>query len=141
MRNPDVLLSALHRKLSETEGEQWEKRERQYHPFRARKNLRNKEQGTTLLESSRQINKFQIAGSMIVAYITADFDAVSNILADPDKFVKADPFPFLLTALIIYVFGPGEFSLDTLLKRRWKNFSKQQGGTGGRSGSPARHGN
>lgn len=57
---------------------------------------------------------------MIVAYITADFDAVANIFTDPDKFVKADPFPFLLSALIIYVFGPGEFSLDTLLKRRWK---------------------
>jgi uncharacterized membrane protein YphA (DoxX/SURF4 family) len=62
--------------------------------------------------------------SMIVAYITADFDAVWNILTDPDKFVKADPFPFLITALIIYVFGPGEFSLDKLLKTRWKEFSK-----------------
>src|SRR6201998_1562957 len=53
-----------------------------------------------------------IGASMIVAYITADFDAISNIFTDPDKFVKADPFPFLLTALIIYVFGPGAFSLD-----------------------------
>ena len=61
-----------------------------------------------------------IGVSMIVAYITADFDAVANIFTDPDKFVKADPFPFLLSALIIYVFGPGEFSLDTVLKRRWK---------------------
>jgi putative oxidoreductase len=55
---------------------------------------------------------------MIVAYFTADFEAVSNMLSDPDKFVKADPFPFLLTALIIYAFGPGEFSMDALLKRR-----------------------
>lgn len=35
--------------------------------------------------------------SMIVAYLTADFEAVSGIFLDPDKFVKADPFPFLLT--------------------------------------------
>ena len=37
--------------------------------------------------------------SMTVAYLTADFEAVSNIFSDPDKFVKADPFPFLLTAI------------------------------------------
>jgi uncharacterized membrane protein YphA (DoxX/SURF4 family) len=31
--------------------------------------------------------------SMTVAYLIADFEAVSNIFSDPDKFVKADPFP------------------------------------------------
>ena len=56
--------------------------------------------------------------SMTVAYLTADFEAVSNIFSDPDKFVKADPFPFLLTALIVLVFGPGRFSVDALLKWR-----------------------
>jgi putative oxidoreductase len=54
--------------------------------------------------------------SMIVAYLTADFEAVSGIFSDPDKFVKADPFPFLLSALIVVVFGPGRFSVDALLK-------------------------
>jgi len=54
--------------------------------------------------------------SMIVAYLTADFETVSGIFSDPDKFVKADPFPFLLTALIVFVFGPGRFSVDALLK-------------------------
>lgn len=78
-----------------------------------------------------------ITVSMIVAYITADPDALSNILTDPDKFVKADPFPFLLAALIIYVFGPGGFSLDTLLKRRWKDFGKPGGDPGGSNGGPA----
>ena len=56
--------------------------------------------------------------SMSVAYLTADFEAVSNFFSDPDKFVKADPFPFLLTALIVLVFGPGRFSVDALLKWR-----------------------
>lgn len=59
-----------------------------------------------------------IALSMTVAYLTGDFEAVSSVFSDPDKFVKADPFPFLLTALIIYVFGPGLFSLEGLLKQR-----------------------
>src|SRR6201987_575590 len=57
-----------------------------------------------------------ISVSMIVAYIAADFDALSPFLSDSDKFVNADPFPFLLTALIIYVFGPGDFSVDAVLK-------------------------
>jgi putative oxidoreductase len=56
--------------------------------------------------------------SMTVAYLTADFEAVSNIFSDPDKFVKADPFPYLLTALIVLVFGPGLFSIDAILKRK-----------------------
>src|SRR5260221_4916947 len=54
--------------------------------------------------------------SMIVAYLTADFEAVSGIFSDPDKFVKAEPFPFLLSALIVFVFGPRRFSVDALLK-------------------------
>ena len=55
--------------------------------------------------------------SMTVAYLAGDFEAVMNIFSDPDKFVKADPFPFLLTALIVLVFGPGLFSIDALMKQ------------------------
>jgi hypothetical protein len=62
---------------------------------------------------------------MIVAYFTADFEAVSNIFSDPDKFVKADPFPFLLTALIVLVFGPGRFSVDALLKWRARKLAEE----------------
>jgi putative oxidoreductase len=58
-----------------------------------------------------------IVVSMCVAYLTADFQAVTRIFSDPDKFVKADPFPFLLTALIVLAFGPGLLSIDALLKR------------------------
>jgi putative oxidoreductase len=55
--------------------------------------------------------------SMSVAYLTADFEAVSSMFSDPDKFVKADPFPYFLIALIILVFGPGWLSLDALIGR------------------------
>jgi putative oxidoreductase len=54
---------------------------------------------------------------MIVAYLTADFEAVSKFFSDPDKFVKADPFPFLFTALVILVFGPGKISLDAAIAK------------------------
>ena len=56
--------------------------------------------------------------SMTVAYLAGDFEAVSSFFSDPDKFVKADPFPFWITALIVLIFGPGLFSIDAILKRR-----------------------
>ena len=64
--------------------------------------------------------------SMIVAYLTADFEGVSNIFSEPDKFVKADPFPFLLAALIVLVFGPGRFSVDALLKWRTRKLAEER---------------
>ena len=80
-----------------------------------------------------------IAISMIVAYFTADFEAISSILSDSDKFVKADPFPFLLAALIIYVFGAGRFSVDELLQWRTKKLVRHgDAGSGARMESPAK---
>jgi putative oxidoreductase len=56
--------------------------------------------------------------TMIVAYLTADQEAVTSMLSNSDKFVKADPFPFLLLAFIVFVFGPGQLSLDALFERK-----------------------
>jgi len=56
--------------------------------------------------------------TMIVAYLTADLDVVKNIFSAPDKFTAADPFLFLLASVIVFVFGPGRFSLDGLIA--WK---------------------
>ena len=57
-----------------------------------------------------------VAFTMIVAYVTAD-EALTSIFSDPDKFVAAAPFPFLLTALLVLAFGPGAISIDALIKR------------------------
>jgi putative oxidoreductase len=51
----------------------------------------------------------------IIAYLTAESDALHQIFRDPDKFVTAAPFLFMLACLIILAFGPGVFSLDWLL--------------------------
>jgi putative oxidoreductase len=56
--------------------------------------------------------------TMMVAYLTADQEAITSMLSNSDKFVKADPFPFLLVALIVLAFGPGQLSVDALLKRK-----------------------
>ena len=52
---------------------------------------------------------------LTVAYLTADIDRVRAIFGDPDKFVTADEFLFLFTGVIIFVFGPGAFSLDAFI--------------------------
>ena len=55
---------------------------------------------------------------MIVAYLTADRDALKMIFANPDKFYAAAPYTFLFASLIVLIFGPGLFALDTLIARR-----------------------
>ena len=58
--------------------------------------------------------------SMAVAYWVADRNAVLNIWGHPDKFVKADEFPFFMAVLIILAFGPGWFSLDAIFGRLFR---------------------
>lgn len=55
--------------------------------------------------------------NMIMAYITADREALRSIFSDPDKFSAAAPYVFLIASLIILIFGPGKFCLDTPLER------------------------
>ena len=57
--------------------------------------------------------------TMIVAYLTADNEALKSIFSDPDKFTSATPFLFLLTCLLVLAFGPGAFSVDRLLARKF----------------------
>ena len=59
-----------------------------------------------------------LIGTMLVAYYTADREALMAITSDPDKFVTAAPFLFLLASLIVLAFGPGKLSLDALFFRK-----------------------
>lgn len=54
---------------------------------------------------------------MLVAYWTADREALNALASDPDKFVTAAPFLFLLASVVVLAFGPGKLSLDALLGR------------------------
>lgn len=56
--------------------------------------------------------------TMLVAYATADKEAVAAIFSDPDKFTSAAPFLFLLACLIVFAFGPGKLSLDAALFKK-----------------------
>ncbi|MES1195168.1 MAG: DoxX family protein, partial [Opitutus sp.] len=55
---------------------------------------------------------------MLVAYATADREALLGIFSAPDKFLGADPFLFLFAAVIVLAFGPGKLSLDALLFKK-----------------------
>ncbi|MDD5542206.1 MAG: DoxX family protein [Acidobacteriia bacterium] len=61
--------------------------------------------------------------NMIMAYVTADREALRSFFSDPGKFYAADPYTFLFASMLILIFGAGTFSLDTLLGR-WIGVSK-----------------
>ena len=62
---------------------------------------------------------------MVVAYFTADHEAFVSFFSDPDKFVGAAPCTFLCASLLILIFGPGRFSLDALLERRFRSGTRR----------------
>ena len=64
---------------------------------------------------------FLLTCNMIVAFITGDREALLSIFSDPDKFYAAAPYTFLFASLLILIFGPGKFCLDTLLARRFRS--------------------
>jgi putative oxidoreductase len=63
---------------------------------------------------------------LTVAYSTADIDRARAIFSDPDKFVTADEFLFFFAVVIVFVFGPGAFSLDALIGKYFKRSSEKR---------------
>jgi putative oxidoreductase len=57
---------------------------------------------------------------LLVAYKTAETEALQAIFSDPDKFTAATPFLFLLAVLIVLSFGPGVFSLDWVIGKIYR---------------------
>ncbi len=63
---------------------------------------------------------FLLAGNMLVAYWTADREALVSIFSDPGKFYVADPYTFLFASLMVLIFGAGFFAADTYIAKRLK---------------------
>ncbi len=59
-----------------------------------------------------------LTGTMIGAYmsVVADRQKVFNFFNDQTPFLQADPFFFLLTALLVFSSGAGPISLDALIE-------------------------
>lgn len=64
---------------------------------------------------------------LIIAYITAEIDSLKAIFRDPDKFTGATPFLFLFACLMVLAFGPGKFSVDALLAKKFSGKDNQTG--------------
>ena len=58
-----------------------------------------------------------IVATMAVALATAERETVLKVFSEPTAVLEATPFPFLLAALIVLVFGPGSIALDTVVDR------------------------
>jgi putative oxidoreductase len=56
--------------------------------------------------------------NMLVAYVTADREALLSIISDPDKFTGATPYTFFFASLIVLIFGAGKLSADGWLAAR-----------------------
>ena len=61
-----------------------------------------------------------LAVNMLVAYISVpeDRSALFGIFKDPEPFLSADPFFFLLTSILVLAFGAGAISIDYLIQKR-----------------------
>ena len=63
--------------------------------------------------------------NMLVAYITADREALLSVISDPDKFTAATPYTFFFASLIVLIFGAGKLSIDAWIASRSRVVSSQ----------------
>ena len=61
-----------------------------------------------------------LTGDMLVAYLTADREALFSIFSDPGKFYGATPYTYLFAVMLVLIFGPGKFSLDAVFAKRMR---------------------
>jgi putative oxidoreductase len=61
-----------------------------------------------------------LTGNMLVAYLTADREALFSFFSNPGKFYGADPYTFLFAAALILIFGPGWLALDSFIAHRYR---------------------
>jgi putative oxidoreductase len=69
-----------------------------------------------LLGVASRVVPIPLIFTMLVAYATAHTEEFHALWGNPNLFLKAPPFLFLLTAIIVLLFGPGVFSIDGLLQ-------------------------
>lgn len=72
-----------------------------------------------ILGFASRLVSIPLAVVMITAYSTAHVEAARVFFKDPSQFVAQSPFNFLLVTLLVFAFGPGIFSVDYFLQRRY----------------------
>ena len=62
-----------------------------------------------------RITALVLTVNLIMAYVIGDREALLSFFSDPDKFMAAAPFIFLVVSLIVLIFGPGKISVDAAI--------------------------
>src|SRR6201984_3073592 len=62
-----------------------------------------------------RITALVLTVNLTMAYVIGDREAMLSFFSDPDKFIAAAPFAFLVVALIVLIFGAGRISVDTAI--------------------------
>ena len=62
-----------------------------------------------------RITSLVLTVNLTMAYVLGDREALLSFFSDPDKFIAAAPFAFLIVSLIVLIFGAGKVSVDTVL--------------------------
>ncbi len=70
---------------------------------------------------------FPLFIDMLVAYIAGDRGALLSFFSDPGKFYAADPYTFMFASLMVLIFGPGLFAIDTLIARYSREHKSARG--------------
>ena len=94
-----------------------------------------------ILGLASRVTTIPLIGTMVVAYATAHKEIFGDLVAAPNDFVKeflgpsAPPTPYLLGVLAVFLFGPGLFSVDGVLK--WLIFDRKHPRSPPGAGAPA----
>jgi len=59
-----------------------------------------------------RVTSLVLTVNLAMAYALADRAALFSIFSDPDKFMAAAPFTFLIASLLVLIFGAGKLSAD-----------------------------
>ncbi len=67
----------------------------------------------------------RVASLPLIAIMIVSIQAIENpsaahsqLLFEPNFLTNLSPSPFLFTALLVLIFGPGRISIDAIIKRR-----------------------
>jgi putative oxidoreductase len=72
-----------------------------------------------ILGLASRVTGLVLTGNMLVAYLTADREALQAVFSNPGKFYGADPYTFLFAAVLILIFGPGWLAVDTWIAQHF----------------------
>jgi putative oxidoreductase len=59
-----------------------------------------------------RVTGLMLTVNMTMAFAIGDREALLSFFSDPDKFIAAAPFTFLIASLIVLIFGAGKISVD-----------------------------